>query len=52
MSGVDVIVNRETGQHYILEINRGPPLTQDPFPDQKMAAFVAMIDDAISARYG
>jgi glutathione synthase/RimK-type ligase-like ATP-grasp enzyme len=43
VAGVDVVVSDETGQHYILEVNRGPKVATGAVADAKLAAFGAAI---------
>jgi len=44
IAGVDIILNRETGQHYVLEVNRAPQIENASFPEKKAAALLHAIN--------
>ena len=39
VAGVDLIIDRDTGRHYIIEVNGSPQMATGAMPDQKMAAY-------------
>lgn len=39
VAGVDLIIDKNTGQHYIIEVNSSPQLATGAVPDQKMKAY-------------
>lgn len=43
-SGVDLIINKNTGEPYILEVNQNPEIEEGAEPDKKMAALFGYID--------
>lgn len=43
VAGVDLIIDRETKKHYILEVNTGPQLLSGAFPEEKMQEYAAYI---------
>lgn len=47
VAGVDLIIDKETGRHYILEVNRAPQLTTGAFIDEKVHAYAEMITDLL-----
>lgn len=51
ISGVDVIVDKETGKAYILEVNQGSQIVTGAFSDENMKALNTALDGAIRERY-
>lgn len=49
VAGVDIIVNRETGQHYILEVNSTPAIATGFMVDQKTRKFADYIEVVTNA---
>ncbi len=47
VAGVDVVTNKETGQHYLLEINNAPQISSGSFLKEKVVVYVEMIRDLI-----
>lgn len=47
VAGVDLIVNSETGQHFILEVNRAPQLATGECVPDKLAVYSDMIKEMI-----
>jgi glutathione synthase/RimK-type ligase-like ATP-grasp enzyme len=45
LAGVDVIVNSETGEHYILEVNEAPAIQTGAEPERKIAILMQHIKD-------
>jgi len=43
IAGVDIILDRETGRHYVLEVNRAPQIENASFPEKKAAALLHAI---------
>lgn len=43
VAGVDVVIDKQTGKHYFLEVNRAPQLATGAFTDEKLAAYSRMI---------
>lgn len=43
VAGVDVIFDKNTNQHYILEVNRAPQISTGTYVDEKVNAFAEMI---------
>lgn len=39
VAGVDLIIDRETNRHYIIEVNGSPQMATGALPDQKMAHY-------------
>lgn len=39
-AGVDVLIDKNTGQHYILEVNEAPAIQMGTEPDKKIAIFL------------
>ena len=39
VAGVDLMIDRNTGQHYIIEVNSSPQLATGAVPEQKMKAY-------------
>lgn len=48
VAGVDVVIDKKTGEHYFLEVNRAPQLATGAFTDEKLAAYCSMIDGLVS----
>jgi len=48
VAGVDVIFNKETGEHYILEVNRAPQIEHASFETEKAKWMVQSINDTIT----
>jgi|GEM_PF-426820 len=46
ITGVDMIVHRETGQHYFLEANNMPQLSTGSFVDEKMRSVMSFLAGA------
>ena len=44
VAGVDVVIDKYTGKHYFLEVNRAPQLATGAYISQKLTAYSAMID--------
>ena len=51
IAGVDVIVNKNTGEAYVLEVNQGSQIVTGQWTDKKMAAFSKAIENIIQKRY-
>ena len=49
VAGVDLIISKETGKHYILEVNRAPQLATGAYPEVKLAAYSEMISEIMTA---
>ena len=49
VAGIDVIFNKETGQHHILEVNSSPQLLTGAFPDLKMKAYADYLTSLLGA---
>ena len=49
VAGVDVMIDKETGRHYIIEVNRAPQLATGAFVDSKIAAYANMLDEIVKA---
>lgn len=47
VAGVDIIVNHETGDYYILEVNRAPQLSRGAFVDDKLHVYSDFINEQI-----
>ena len=43
VAGVDVIINKKTNRHYVLEVNQAPQLTTGAFVNEKLTAYASMI---------
>lgn len=48
-AGVDVLVDKETGQHYILEVNEAPAIQTGESPEVKIAALMQHIKEKAGA---
>ncbi len=46
-AGVDLLINSETGQHYILEVNQTPQVEIGAEVDKKMAALLNYIEERV-----
>ena len=44
-AGVDLIINSETGEHYVLEVNEAPAIQMGANPPVKIAAFMSHLRD-------
>lgn len=44
-AGVDLIINSETGEHYVLEVNEAPAIQMGANPPVKIAAFMSHLKD-------
>lgn len=51
ISGVDVIVDKETGRPYVLEVNQGSQIVTGAFTEQNMAALNEALDEAVKHRH-
>ncbi len=51
ISGVDIIVDKETGKPYILEVNQGSQIVTGAFVEQNIAAFNVALEQAVRGRY-
>jgi glutathione synthase/RimK-type ligase-like ATP-grasp enzyme len=51
IAGVDVIVDKNTCQTYILEVNQGSQIVTGHYTDKKIAAFNSFLNDVVSERY-
>lgn len=51
MAGVDVIFDKNSGQHYFLEVNRAPQITTGAFAGHKTQAFTEYLGEAANRRY-
>lgn len=47
VAGVDLIVDKRTGKHFILEVNRAPQVATGAFNDEKMDAYAAGIQELL-----
>jgi len=43
VAGVDVVIDKVTGDHYFLEVNRAPQLATGAFVDEKLSAYADMV---------
>lgn len=43
VAGVDIVFDKKTNQHYILEVNRAPQISTGTYVDEKVSAFAEMI---------
>ena len=50
-AGVDIIVDQNTGQAYILEVNRAPQMNGGSFTDEKITAYAAMIESKLPTKH-
>lgn len=48
VAGVDLMFDRHTNQHYILEVNSSPQLATGALPDRKMAVYAEYLKDYLS----
>lgn len=51
VAGVDLIINKQTGEHHILEVNRAPQVATGAFNDEKMDAYAAGIQELLDNIY-
>ncbi len=49
VAGVDLIINEQTGEHFILEVNRAPQVATGAFNDEKMDAYAAGIQELLDS---
>jgi glutathione synthase/RimK-type ligase-like ATP-grasp enzyme len=47
VAGVDIIIDKKDGKHYILEVNRAPQLTTGSFPEEKLQEYAHMVEGMI-----
>ena len=47
IGGVDIIVNKETGKHYVLEVNTTPALATGYGGDRKVAAYTEFLKETL-----
>lgn len=47
VAGVDIIVNKETGEHYIMEVNGSPALAVGVFTEEHMAAYTSYLEQLL-----
>lgn len=47
VAGVDVVINKETGDFSILEVNNAPQISSGSFMDEKAALYAAMIRELL-----
>ncbi len=47
VAGVDLIVDKRTGKHFILEVNRAPQVATGAFNNEKMDAYAAGIQEIL-----
>ncbi len=50
VAGVDLIIDKNTGKHYILEVNRAPQLATGAFVNEKLHAYAQMISGILETR--
>ncbi len=48
VAGVDIVINKENGRHYILEVNRAPQLATGAFGPKKLRAYTEALDDILA----
>ncbi len=51
IAGVDVILDANTGKHYILEVNYAPQINTGAFIEDKTQAFASFLKEAVSSKY-
>ena len=51
MAGVDVVFDKHTNQHYILEVNRAPQINTGVFAEAKTRALAQYLDSTVQRRY-
>jgi D-alanine-D-alanine ligase-like ATP-grasp enzyme len=49
-AGVDLIINSETGEHAILEVNEAPAIQTGADPDRKIAALMTYMQTVTGDR--
>lgn len=49
VAGVDVIIDKETGRHYLLEVNRAPQIEHASFPEEKANVVIDAIKETIES---
>lgn len=47
-AGVDVVINKQTGAYYFLEVNRAPQIPTGAFADKKVTAYAEAIYEALN----
>lgn len=47
VAGVDIITDKVTGKHYVLEINNAPQISSGSFTDEKVLVYGSMIKELI-----
>ncbi len=47
IAGVDIILDKNTGQHYVLEVNRAPQIENASFPEKKAKLLLRAINRSI-----
>lgn len=52
VAGVDVLIDKNTGKHYFLEVNRTPQLATGALTEYKMAAYKDMIIELVDSSGG
>ena len=50
LAGVDVILDKNSGRHYILEVNKVPQIITGAYVEQKIEAFNRFIKDQLAGR--
>ncbi len=48
VAGVDIIINSDTGEHYILEVNQAPQISSGSFVEEKTAKYVEMLQNLVN----
>ncbi len=51
VSGVDIIIDKETGKAFVLEVNQGSQIVTGAFVEQNIAAFNKALGSAVRERY-
>lgn len=51
-AGVDIMIDKNTGEHYILEVNEAPAIQMGESPDVKIAAFMDYIKEMANSNEG
>jgi glutathione synthase/RimK-type ligase-like ATP-grasp enzyme len=51
-AGVDVLLDKNTGQHYILEVNEAPAIQMGAEPEQKIAIFLRRLREMAEGKNG
>jgi glutathione synthase/RimK-type ligase-like ATP-grasp enzyme len=50
VAGVDIILDKHTGNHYFLEVNRAPQIGTGAYHDEKIAAYTKFVSDFAKKR--